>query len=164
MLGSRSVVSKRPSLGENYLGQEARRRGVLQLPRISCKSVYGSPEISHLAQMLSSSSGSVPTSMAAAAAIAAAGGLHTGGVPRCASEPQLAPPPLPMRQLAPSGGVQGSGSGSECEADSRSHFPPEWVTHSLASVLRKRLGLQLFNFDLIIPETQVRVCIMLCIG
>ena len=30
--------------------------------------------------------------------------------------------------------------------------PPEWITHSLANALKKRLGLQLFNFDMIEPK------------
>lgn len=32
------------------------------------------------------------------------------------------------------------------------NWPPEWVTNSLAAILRKRLGVQLFNFDMICPE------------
>lgn len=32
--------------------------------------------------------------------------------------------------------------------------PPEWVTKALAYTLRKRLGMQLFNFDLICPDDE----------
>lgn len=31
-------------------------------------------------------------------------------------------------------------------------MPPGWMTDGLAAVLRKRLGMQLFNFDLICPD------------
>jgi len=37
VLGDRTVVTKRPSLGDKYLDKEARRSGVMHLPRISCK-------------------------------------------------------------------------------------------------------------------------------
>mmetsp|Transcript_10669 Transcript_10669/g.22930 ORF Transcript_10669/g.22930 Transcript_10669/m.22930 type:complete len:422 (+) Transcript_10669:247-1512(+) len=93
VLGRTTVVCQRPSLGDNYLGREAWRTGVQQLPRISCQS---------------------------------------------------AGTPMPS---TPSSSSSGHPQGF---LDS----PPEWVTHKLASVLRKRLGLQLFNFDLICPEGQ----------
>lgn len=46
VLGRRTVVCRRPSLGDSHLGHEARKKGVLSLPRISCKSTYhkDSPE------------------------------------------------------------------------------------------------------------------------
>lgn len=46
VLGGRTVVCRRPSLGDSYLGEEARQKGVLSLPRVSCKSMYpkDSPE------------------------------------------------------------------------------------------------------------------------
>ena len=85
VLGSKTVVAKRPSVGEQHLGPEAQKQGILQLPRISCKAPLGMDQL-------------LPT---------------------------------------PSGAV-----------------PPDWVTHRLASILRQRLGLHLFNFDLIRPEGQ----------
>jgi hypothetical protein len=41
VLGTRTVVSRRHSLGEVYFGAEARRNGISQLPRISCKGQSG---------------------------------------------------------------------------------------------------------------------------
>ncbi|GMH45355.1 hypothetical protein BSKO_13312 [Bryopsis sp. KO-2023] len=38
---------------------------------------------------------------------------------------------------------------SENDVQQPKRVPPEWITHSLANALRKRLGLQLFNFDMI---------------
>lgn len=40
------------------------------------------------------------------------------------------------------------------EASGQGGMPPGWVTDALAASLRKRLGLQLFNFDMICPEQQ----------
>uniref|UniRef100_A0A7S0RNW4 Inositol-tetrakisphosphate 1-kinase n=1 Tax=Chlamydomonas leiostraca TaxID=1034604 RepID=A0A7S0RNW4_9CHLO len=117
VLGARTVVSKRPSLGNSYLGIEARRKGVLQLPRISCKSVY-SQSAPDLLQLPQSPGAGGAESMAAA--VAAAARAH-----------------------------------AEQEDDHPGHcLPPDWVTHALAGALRRRLGLQLFNFDLICPEEQ----------
>lgn len=99
VLGPRTVVCRRPSLGDNYLGADARRKGIMSLPRISCKSTY----------------------------------------PKDSPEYQL------------SCGVVDNSSGG---GDSLPDVPPEWVTHALAAALRSKLGLQLFNFDLICPEEQ----------
>ena len=96
VLGSRTVVTKRPSLGSKHMDAAAQRSGVMHLPRISCKA-------------------GPPASCQAASQLAASVSLD-------------------MDEF--------------CEA------PPEWLTHTLADVLRQRLGLQLFNFDLICPEEQ----------
>ncbi len=88
VVGKKTVVMRRPSLGETYLESE---KGVQQLPRISCVSVY-------------------------------------------------------TKKLL--GGKTSSG-GTWLPPNSAGAGPPEWVTNQLAAELRKRLGMLLFNFDLI---------------
>lgn len=98
VLGDKTVVSRRPSLGDKYLGTE--KKGLLQLPRISCKSHNN---------------------------------LHN-----LASHP-------------------GSGPCDQTGMNGGSHHlpsPPHSTMHALAGELRQRLGLQLFNFDLICPDDQ----------
>mmetsp|Transcript_15093 Transcript_15093/g.40824 ORF Transcript_15093/g.40824 Transcript_15093/m.40824 type:complete len:443 (+) Transcript_15093:139-1467(+) len=99
VLGNRTVVTKRPSLGDKYLDKEARGKGVMHLPRISCKADYCPPGTNQAAHQLAAS--------------------------------------------------------VSCDMDEFCEAPPEWITHTLADVLRRRLGLQLFNFDLICPEEQI---------
>lgn len=91
VLGSQTVVTKRPSLGDSHL-KGGRKTGFQQLPRISCKALYTADS---------------PDNFSIADADEDDGAL-----------------------------------------------PPKWVTDALASTLRQRLGLQLFNFDMICPEGQ----------
>lgn len=55
VLGNRTVVTKRPSLGDKYLDKEARRKGVMHLPRISCKADYCPPGTTQAAHQLAAS-------------------------------------------------------------------------------------------------------------
>ncbi len=152
MLGDKTVVSRRPSLGDKYLGQDARRQGILQLPRISCKSVYAQQQHQQQHQPPHQQQPhQQPAQSAAAPATQPALGQprrSLGSYPAPASGDAGA---------APQGAAQAPCAAAAAAASSAlSTFPlpPEWVTHSLATVLRQRLGLQLFNFDLIRPEQQ----------
>eukprot|EP00967_Tisochrysis_lutea_P058828 scaffold74948_cov17-Tisochrysis_lutea.AAC.1 len=55
VLGNRTVVTKRPSLGDKYLDKEARGKGVMHLPRISCKADYCPPGTNQAAHQLAAS-------------------------------------------------------------------------------------------------------------
>ncbi|KAG2447202.1 hypothetical protein HYH02_007943 [Chlamydomonas schloesseri] len=218
VLGQRTVVCQRPSLGENYLGQEAKRAGVLSLPRISCKSTYAkdSPEYRFSAGViygtgtrLGTGSGvGLGTGGAAARARAAAplatstaemdacssgggadpgteGGEQDGSghsataasagpdssdhAPLRRAHSPHSPPPLSPPASPPSTPPH-PGSAAEAPAGPVAHtapaaaqlvpavalsmVPPEWVTSALSGALREKLGLQLFNFDMICPEQQ----------
>lgn len=120
VLGGTTVVCKRPSLGDNYLGRSGsgRRKGITQLPRISCTSHNKLHELEHASAHDSANDCASPFNTAD-------------------SEMELVTP-----------------SSSPDSPDNT--YPPEWVTHSLAQTLRERLGLHLFNFDLICPEDQSR--------
>ncbi len=129
VLGSISVVCKRPSLGDQHLGDisGSRRKGVLQLPRISCKTVAFDLGGGHAGN---------PESLRAV----------EGGAECSNCSPPAADQVLDSETelLTPS-----SRPSSPDE-----HRPPEWFTRALAHELRARMGLQLFNFDLIVPEQQ----------
>ncbi|KXZ48736.1 hypothetical protein GPECTOR_25g320 [Gonium pectorale] len=122
VLGHRTVVCRRPSLGDFYLSQEARAAGVLSLPRVSCKSTYaaGSPELRLAAGVVYSCGG-------AGGAVCSTADLPAG--PQQQQRHQHEPSVLQEQPAA----------------------PPDWVTTSLAGTLREKLGLQLFNFDMICP-------------
>lgn len=79
VLGNQTVVTKRPSLGESHLGEEAQAKGVLSLPRISCRSkdrlVKNAP-----AYRISSGS-SCRTGSGAALDRGSSGGIGTGSSP-----------------------------------------------------------------------------------
>lgn len=55
VLGNRTVVTKRPSLGDKYLDKESRGKGVMHLPRISCKADYCPPGPNQAAHQLAAS-------------------------------------------------------------------------------------------------------------
>ena len=172
VLGEHTAVSKRTSLGDNYLGDDhgAGKKGITQLGRISCKSVPNN---------LSAMQGSASPD--------AAGGSGGGGIhqPSTAPRPQkrpedaeaqasFLPKPLILRTSSASG-VAPEGTGAEVtrEPSSRTFaeaaaalaaansvpspmadLPPKWFTDRLAAELRRRLGMNLFNFDLLRPEEQ----------
>lgn len=211
VLGQRTVVCQRPSLGENYLGQEAKRAGVLSLPRISCKSTYAkdSPEYRFSAGVIygtgngtgagvrtcgvapvATSTAEVQTcsSRGGAAGGTAGSGLQGSGhgaadastgpdsseqaVLRRARSPHSPPPPAPPGSppsTPPHPGSAAEASGGEAPAGpvaqttpsahfaptvAQSMVPPDWVTSALSGALREKLGLQLFNFDMICPVQQ----------
>ncbi|EFJ42259.1 hypothetical protein VOLCADRAFT_97715 [Volvox carteri f. nagariensis] len=146
VLGVRTVVCLRPSLGDSHLGREERRAGVQSLPRISCKSSYakGSPEDKLSAGIIYDTAAaggrfSSPSDfdcgsdgVRGSGRLESWGRVHQGAV----SAPDLSPQrPPPEQLLHPSA-------------------PPEWVTSALAGTLRDKLGLQLFNFDMICPADQ----------
>lgn len=116
------MVTKRPSLGESHLGEEAQAKGVLSLPRISCRS---KDRLVKNAPAYRISSGS-----------------------NCRSTPgSRANSALGFRSSVPGSGLDTPGRGSS--HNSHPDLPPEWFTHALAGELRESLGLELFNFDLI---------------
>ncbi len=117
-MGDKTVVSRRPSLGDKYLGKQ--KKGLLQLPRISCKS-HGN------LQALAASQRS-PRSRS--------GSGSGSATPIAGSSAPDDPAPI-----------------STCPL-SLTPLPPHNIMHALGSVLRQRLGLQLFNFDLICPDEQ----------
>lgn len=90
VLGRQTFVTRRQSLGDSHFKGDI-KKGLQQLPRISCKLLPGTG----------------PANPAAAG-----------------------------------------------EDDDDTNLPPKWLTSALAKTLRERLGLQLFNFDLICPERQ----------
>ncbi|GLC57146.1 hypothetical protein PLESTB_001192400 [Pleodorina starrii] len=148
VLGARTVVCMRPSLGDSHLGQEAARRsGVQPLPRISCKSSYpkGSPEDKLAAGFVYDTLASRGPPRQGSAGAGAAGatwsrvGSGAGGGSSSSASGELGgpPPPPPTGQLHPAA-------------------PPDWVTSALAGTLREKLGLQLFNFDMICPANQTQ--------
>ncbi|KAG2444462.1 hypothetical protein HXX76_001214 [Chlamydomonas incerta] len=221
VLGQRTVVCQRPSLGESYLGQEAKRAGVLSLPRISCKSTYAkdSPEYRFSAGVIygigtgtgtgagtgtcgvatrgarahslaATSTAEMEACSSRGGAAAEAGSSRRDGSGHGAvgvsagpdsSEQALlrrarsphSPPPLSLPASPPSTpphpGSAPEASGVEAPAGpmaytaSSAHLapavalsmvPPDWVTSALSGALREKLGLQLFNFDMICPEQQ----------
>lgn len=128
MLGDTVVVCQRPSLGDNYLGSSG-RKGVLQLPRISCKTVcYDNPELEYDTPELD-----FPIPQAEAG---------------CSS------PPLEVGESGSESQMLTSPDSDPLDSDRR---PPEWATQALAQALRERLGMELFNFDLICPDEQPTV-------
>ncbi|GFR52555.1 hypothetical protein Agub_g15143 [Astrephomene gubernaculifera] len=162
VLGMRTVVCRRPSLGDSYLGEEARNAGVLSLPRISCKSSYGKFALAHGSSSSSSigaggaGGGTAPGGDAAAAAGVTSHGRArpqaTGA--RCAQSPQQ---PLQHSQSHTSQSQLPSPrslSQQQQQQQQQPAVPPEWVTSALAGTLRDKLGLQLFNFDMICPAEQ----------
>ncbi len=152
VLGSRTVVCKRPSLNDVHLTLEAARRtGVQPLPRISCKSTYalGSPEDKLSAGVLYDTAAMRASAAARgeeedeeeqeeAALDSGCGGAGPMRLSQARSMPDL------RRQEA------------HCQEQQQQHpaAPPDWVTSALAGTLRDKLGLQLFNFDMICPADQ----------
>lgn len=163
MLGLRTVVCRRPSLGDSYLGDEAQRAGVLSLPRISCKSTYapyrerastdGTPAADD--DLVSVSSGPATAGANSSRSCCPGAGAGTGATRGSISGDGATWGSLSSDTTA---GQGGRGAGDPAAGEEGPHrpgdMPPEWVTHGLAGRLRDRLGLQLFNFDLICPEVQ----------
>ncbi len=164
VLGLRTVVCRRPSLGDSYLGDEAQRAGVLSLPRISCKSTYapyresastdGVPAADD--DLVSVSSGPAATGPTnSSRSSCAVAGTGTGAIRGSISGDGSTWGSLSSDATAGQGvGGAGVPVAGEGEPHRPGDMPPEWVTHGLAGRLRDRLGLQLFNFDLICPEVQ----------
>ncbi len=201
VIGERTVVSMRPSLGDKHLGHAA-REGVLALPRISCKSATdlsrhdseSGPECSvmHLGPGSSGGRRSSGSTLAGGgglgsgrwsgnggtAGVEGSSGLTTSAA-GCPGPVGLPRSPLPtppatarnngVRSSSAGGGaasrpllqgadsdepLQGNGCGASVDGFSSgcTQPPPPWATHALATVLRQRLGLELFNFDLICPS------------
>ena len=174
MLGEHTAVSKRTSLGDNYLGDDhgAGKKGITQLGRISCKSVP-----SNLSAMQGGSA-----SPDAAGGSGGGGGQQPLTAPRPQKRPEdgvaqtsFLPKPLMLRTSSASGVAPEGATGAEMtrEPSSRTFaeaaaalaaansvpspmadLPPKWFTDRLAAELRRRLGMNLFNFDLLRPEEQ----------
>uniref|UniRef100_A0A6U2JB51 Inositol-tetrakisphosphate 1-kinase n=1 Tax=Chlamydomonas euryale TaxID=1486919 RepID=A0A6U2JB51_9CHLO len=142
VLGDTSVVCRRPSLSDKYLGQ---RHGVLQLPRISCKTVrpdfHGSGSAA-AAMELGHSSGGLGTE----ACMSPSPSSYDVTLDS-ESEAQMTP-----SSSRPSSPYDAAGAGMLSPSHGR---PPDWVTQALAKELRARLGMELFNFDLIVPTDEV---------
>uniref|UniRef100_A0A383WNE1 Uncharacterized protein n=1 Tax=Tetradesmus obliquus TaxID=3088 RepID=A0A383WNE1_TETOB len=134
VLGSQTVVTARPSLGEAVLEAE---QGVQQLPRISCVSVFGRQMQQQRQQQ--------QQQQARAACCQQEQERRSSGC--CSSQQQQQQPASP--------GPQGLAAvAASWRPPATAACPPEWVTSGLAATLRRELGMQLFNFDLIVPEQQ----------
>lgn len=135
VLGAQTFVSTRPSLGELHVrpAPGTCQAGVQQLPRISCSSMYRNSGSSDV--LGTSSEECRPGS-----AESFNSGWHEGSLQQ-------------QRQgLAADAEPCTTATSYTQHSPSSVDLPPEWLTHALASTLRKRLGLQLFNFDLICPQ------------
>ncbi|GIL88284.1 hypothetical protein Vretimale_13982 [Volvox reticuliferus] len=134
VLGARTVVCLRPSLGDSQFGQEARREGVQSLPRISCKSSYpkGSPE-DKLSTGIVYYTGSRVSEHPTEEEDGGGAEMRPWRRDQVVSAPDITLPPEHLMHPA---------------------APPDWVTSALAGTLRDKLGLQLFNFDMICPAEQ----------
>ena len=169
-------MSKRTSLGENYLGEDhgAGKKGITQLGRISCKSVPANLSAMH-GETDSPGTGMNGKSPAAASLAVSLG--HASTAPRppkhndSGASPS-SPPLLRTSSVSMGGGPEGkvdvteeptSSSFAEAAAalaaaanlpSPMAELPPKWFTDGLAGELRRRLGMDLFNFDLLRPEEQ----------
>ncbi|GLI61578.1 hypothetical protein VaNZ11_003963 [Volvox africanus] len=134
VLGTRTVVCLRPSLGDSQFGQEARREGVQSLPRISCKSSYakGSPEDKLSAGIVYYTAARVSEHLTDEEGCGGAE-MRPWRRDQVVSAPDISLSPEHVMHPA---------------------APPDWVTRALAGMLRDKLGLQLFNFDMICPANQ----------
>ncbi|GIL59909.1 hypothetical protein Vafri_14574 [Volvox africanus] len=135
VLGARTVVCLRPSLGDSQFGQEARREGVQSLPRISCKSSYpkGSPEDKLSAGIVYYTAARLSEHLTDEEEGGGGAEMRSWRRDQVVSAPDISMPPEHLMHPA---------------------APPDWVTSSLAGMLRDKLGLQLFNFDMICPADQ----------
>lgn len=163
VIGSRTVVCLRPSLGDSHLSEEAARRaGVQPLPRISCKSSYpkGSPEDRLSAGVVYDTTTAIRTDPKGSSEDwrLSAGAVHDTTTADTTSE--LTSTSI---QSAMEGGDMAAWSAPgrdealrDLSPQHQHHraAPPDWVTSALARTLSDKLGLQLFNFDMICPEDQ----------
>ncbi|KAF6252338.1 hypothetical protein COO60DRAFT_540504 [Scenedesmus sp. NREL 46B-D3] len=141
VLGSQTVVTARPSLGEAVLEAE---QGVQQLPRISCVSVFGK----QMQQQRQREQQQQAQSLGAAAGACCHQEREHGSRECCSSQRQ-------QQQQPASSGAQGLAAvAASWRPPESAMCPPEWVTSGLAATLRRELGMQLFNFDLLVPEQQ----------
>jgi inositol-1,3,4-trisphosphate 5/6-kinase/inositol-tetrakisphosphate 1-kinase len=143
VLGSQTVVTARPSLGEAVLEAE---QGVQQLPRISCVSVFGK-------QMQQQRQCEQQQQQAAAAACCQQEQSSGSREGQCCSSPKR----QQLQQPQPAPASPGLAAvAASWRPPATAACPPEWVTSSLAATLRRELGMQLFNFDLLVPEQQAQ--------
>jgi inositol-1,3,4-trisphosphate 5/6-kinase/inositol-tetrakisphosphate 1-kinase len=122
-------------------------QGVQQLPRISCVSVFGK-QMQQQRQREQQQQAQLQAAAAACCQQEQNSGSREGQC--CAS---------PMRQQTQQQQQAPASPGLAAVAASwrppaTAACPPEWVTSSLAATLRRELGMQLFNFDLLVPEQQ----------
>lgn len=156
MVGKTTIIVRRPSLGDPYLGADAQAAGVVLLPRISCKPGYG------LAL------GAGGTASGATASMACVRLPFTPNPSPCPSAPSSctstsflsgpAPPTGPAGAAATavltSVAVAVAVAGAAAAPAVSQTRPLQWMADGLALCLRERLGMQLFNFDLICPDHQ----------
>ena len=183
MLGSYTAVSKRPSLGDNYLGHDHRgngRRGITQLPRISCKSVPA--DLCAMSQGSADQDGGGAENGGSLLSAVEAGVIRSGSS-SSSTKPAKAPSsPVPagISRLSNSSSINNNATSSSSFSASSlqqlqqlhlapppfaesaaalaaaasmpsplGDLPPAWFTDRLAGELRRRLGMDLFNFDLL---------------
>ncbi|KAG2493670.1 hypothetical protein HYH03_008184 [Edaphochlamys debaryana] len=175
VLGGRTVCCRRPSLGDVYLCDAARRAGVMSLPRISCKNGMGAAFAGRSAAAVAAAADGDVEHMDASADGAAGGAADRAGHTGTPSSPPSPNPRTPshggeapaasaeaaaaaLTAEAPAAEAPAAAEATTPEAGSAGSreppAPPDWVTAGIARVLRQKLGLQLFNFDLICPELQ----------
>lgn len=161
MLGEQTYCTARPSLGETVLEPA---HAVQQLPRISCVSVF-SKQQQHQHRMQQPQLPQDAPSPAAATGRCEAKQQEGGAHP---SSTDLAPlgdnasqqqqhsmsQEQPQQRQQPSAALAAVSAASVWRPPSSIVAPPAWLTSALAATLRQELGMQLFNFDLIVPEQQ----------
>lgn len=157
VLGSQTYVTARPSLGETVLEPN---HAVQQLPRISCVSVFSKqqqhkhnmqkPQVAPVAV-----SAPAPSAAAAGASVGQHGAHQATAQQRAAQHTRLQQQQQQAKQQQqPSAASAAVAAESVWQPPSSIVAPPAWLTSALAATLRQELGMQLFNFDLIVPEQQ----------